>query len=127
MFEQDYVMRMVKEIARVLAKIIFNADSETIEEDLKEDKETQQKLTELFDMIDEGLINEAENIIFEILEKGNKTDLQIALQFYSYLNDKSDLFLEKHNFSREEILLGLRDVMAQYGVTGIVENWCQTP
>ena len=78
-------------------------------------------------MIDEGLINEAENIIFEILEKGNKTDLQIALQFYSYLNDKSDLFLEKHNFSREEILLGLRDVMAQYGVTGIVENWCQTP
>lgn len=127
MFEQDYVMRMVKEIARVLAKIIFNADSETIEEDLKEDKETQQKLTKLFDMIDEGLINEAENIIFEILEKGNKTDLQIALQFYSYLNDKSDLFLEKHNFSREEILSGLRDVMAQYGVTGIVENWCQTP
>ena len=127
MFEQDYVMRMIKEIARVLAKIIFNADSETIEEDLKEDKETQQKLTELFDMIDEGLINEAEDIIFEILEKGNKTDLQIALQFYSYLNDKSDLFLEKHNFSREEILSGLRDVMAQYGVTGIVENWCQTP
>ena len=126
MFEQDYVMRMIKEIARVLAKIIFNADSETIEEDLMEDKETQQKLTELFDMIDEGLINEAENIIFEILEKGNKTDLQIALQFYSYLNDKSDLFLEKHNFSREEILSGLRDVMAQYGVTGIVENWCQT-
>ena len=127
MFEQDYVMRMIKEIARVLAKIIFNADSETIEEDLKEDKETQQKLTKVFDMIDEGLINEAENIIFEILEKGNKTDLQIALQFYSYLNDKSDLFLEKHNFSREEILSGLRDVMAQYGVTGIVENWCQTP
>ena len=127
MFEQDYVMRMIKEIARVLAKIIFNADSETIEEDLKEDKETQQKLTELFDMIDEGLINEAEDIIFEILEKGNKTDLQIALQFYSYLNDKSDLFLEKHNFSREEILSGLRDVMAQYGVTGIAENWCQTP
>ena len=127
MFEQDYVMRMIKEIARVLAKIIFNADSETIEEDLKEDKETQQKLTKVFDMIDEGLINEAEDIIFEILEKGNKTDLQIALQFYSYLNDKSDLFLEKHNFSREEILSGLRDVMAQYGVTGIVENWCQTP
>ncbi len=127
MFEQDYVMRMIKEIARVLAKIIFNADSETIEEDLKEDKETQQKLTKVFDMIDEGLINEAENIIFEILERGNKTDLQIALQFYSYLNDKSDLFLEKHNFSREEILSGLRDVMAQYGVTGIVENWCQTP
>ena len=127
MFEQDYVMRMIKDIARVLAKILFNADSKTLEEDLKEDKETQQKLTELFDMIDEGLINEAENILFEILEKGNKTDLQIALQFYSYLSDKSDLFLEKHNFSREEILSGLRDVMAQYGVTGIVENWCQTP
>ena len=34
MFEQDYVMRMIKEIARVLAKILFHADSETIEEEL---------------------------------------------------------------------------------------------
>ena len=127
MFEQDYVMRMIKEIARVLAKILFNADSETIEEELTEDKETQQTLTELFDMIDEGLINEAENIIYEISEKGIKTDLQIVLQFYSYLNDKSDLFLEEHNFSREEILSGLRDVTAQYGVKGIVEIFLQYP
>ena len=37
MFEQDYVMRMIKEIARVLAKILFNSESETIEEYLLED------------------------------------------------------------------------------------------
>ena len=116
---------MIKEIARVLAKVFFNIDSKTIEEDLKEDKETEQMLTELFDMVDEGLINEAENIIFEIAEKGIKTDLQIALQFYSYLNDKSDLFLEEYNFSREEILSGLRDVTAKYGVKGIVEIFLQ--
>lgn len=125
MFEQDYIMRMIKEIARVLAKVLFNVDSKTIEEDLKEEKETEQMLTELFDMVDEGLINEAENIIFEIAEKGIRTDLQIALQFYSYLNDKSDLFLEEHNFSREEILSGLRDVTAKYGVHGIVEIFLQ--
>ena len=37
MFEQDYVMRMIKEIASVLAKILFNSESETIEEDLLEE------------------------------------------------------------------------------------------
>ena len=125
MFEQDYIMRMIKEIARVLAKVFFNIDSKTIEEDSKEDKETQQMLTELFDMVDEGLINEAENILFEMAEKGIKTDLQIVLQFYSYLNDKSDLFLEEHNVSREEILSGLSDVTAKYGVKGIVEIFLQ--
>ena len=127
MFEQDYVMRMIKEIARVLAKILFHADSETIEEELTEDKETQQTLTNLFDMIDEGLINEAENIVYEISEKGVKTDLQIVLQFYAYLNDKSDLFLEEHNFSREEILSGLTDVTAKYGVKGIAEIFLEYP
>ena len=125
LFEQDYIMRVIKEIARVLAKVLFNADSKAIVEDSKEDKETQQMLTELLDMVDEGLINESENIIFEMAEKGIKTDLQIVLQFYSYLNDKSDLFLEEHNFSREEILSGLSDVTAKYGVKGIIEIFLQ--
>ena len=35
MFEQDYIMRLVHEIARVLAKILFNIDSETVSEELE--------------------------------------------------------------------------------------------
>ena len=52
-------------------------------------------MDELFDMIDKGFINEAENRIYEITEDGNKTALEIALLFYFYLNDKPDEFLEK--------------------------------
>ena len=54
MFEQDYVMRMIKEIARVLAKILFNSESETIEEDLLEELKKAEMSKGLGSLIDEA-------------------------------------------------------------------------
>lgn len=45
----------------------------------------------------------------------------MALLFYSYLNDKENDFLEKHNYSREEIKTGLRTVISQYGLDSLGE------
>lgn len=39
----------------------------------------------------------------------------IALLFYSYLNDKTDEFLEANDFSREEIILGIENVTDRFG------------
>lgn len=76
-------------------------------------------------MVDAGSINEAENIIYEITENGAKVNLEIALLFYSYLNDKSDDFLEEHNFSRDEIKSGLKDISSRYGVGSFTEMFLQ--
>lgn len=43
----------------------------------------------------------------------------MALLFYSYLNDKSDEFLEAHNYGRDEIKAGLKDITVRYGVDGL--------
>ena len=121
MFEQDYVMRLIKEMVRAILKLLFNIDTDSPSAELLEDAEEQQTLDELLDMVDNGFINEAENKIYEITEEGKKTDLEIALLFYSYLNDKSDEFLETHNYNRDEIKDGLKDVTVRYRVDGFAE------
>lgn len=125
LFEQDYVMRLIKEMVKAILKLLFNIDTDSPSAELLEDAEEQQMLDELLDMVDNGLINEAENKIYEITEEGKKTDLEIALLFYSYLNDKSDEFLETHNYSRDEIKAGLKDVTVRYGVDGFAEMFLQ--
>lgn len=114
-------MRLIKEMVRAILKLLFNIDTDSPSAELLEDAEEQQTLDELLDMVDNGFINEAENKIYEITEKGKKTDLEIALLFYSYLNDKSDEFLEAHNYCRDEIKAGLKDVTVRYGVEGFAD------
>ena len=125
MFEQDYVMRLIKEMVRAILKLLFNIDTDSPSAELLEDAKEQQTLDELLDMVDNGFINEAENKIYEITEEGEKTDLEMALLFYSYLNDKSDDFLEAHNYSRDEIKAGLKAITARYGVDGFAEMFLQ--
>ena len=125
MFEQDYVMRLIKEMLRAILKLLFNIDTDSPSAELLEDAKEQQTLDELLDMVDNGFINEAENKIYEITEEGKKTDLEMALLFYSYLNDKSDEFLEAHNYGRDEIKAGLKDITVRYGVDGFAEMFLQ--
>lgn len=125
MFEQDYVMRLIKEMVRAILKLLFNIDTDSPSAELLEDAKEQQTLDELLDMVDNGFINEAENKIYEITEEGKKTDLEMALLFYSYLNDKSDEFLETHNYGRDEIKAGLKDITVRYGVDGFAEMFLQ--
>jgi len=122
LFEQDYVMRLIKEMVRAILKLLFNIDTDSPSAELLEDAKEQQTLDELLDMVDNGFIK---NKIYEITEEGKKTDLEMALLFYSYLNDKSDEFLEAHNYSRDEIKAGLKDITVRYGVDGFAEMFLQ--
>ena len=125
MFEQDYIMRYIKEMIRVLLKLVFHIDTDAPVIDLLENKKDKQTLELLLNLVDEGMIDNAENKIYEIIGDGNKQNLKVAILFYSYLNDKSDKFLEEHNFSRDEIKLGLQDVMERYGVGDFTEIFLQ--
>ena len=111
MFEQDYVMRLIKEMVRAILKLLFNIDTESPTVELLENKEEQETLENLLDMVDAGEINEAENRLYDLTSNTDVNSLEIALLFYSYLNDKTDDFLEANDFSRDEIKLGLENVV----------------
>ncbi len=121
MVEQDYITRQIREIARVLAKILFNVDSETVIEDIEDRLEENEIWKELQYMIDEGNINDAENYLDDLLSEGDTESVQIALLFYSYLNEKSEDFLEGNGFSKEEVKLGMENVAEGLGLNGLTD------
>jgi hypothetical protein len=114
-------MRLINEMVRVVLKLVFNIDTDSPSAELVKDSEEEQTLNELTDLVDAGCINEAENRIYEITEARNKKDLEVALLFYSYLNNQSDEYLEEHDFSRDEVKSGLKDITKRYGVDGFVD------
>lgn len=119
MFEQDYIMRQIKEMVRVLLRLIFKIDMETASSQLLDEAEDKATLDLLLELVDSGNIDEAENRVDEMTEDCRNSDLKIALLFYSHLNDKSDEFLEAHNFSREEVKEGIKDLTSKYDITGM--------
>jgi hypothetical protein len=124
-FEQDYVMRLIKEMVRAILKLVFNIDTDSPISELLEDSEEKATLNKLLDMIDEGKVNEAENEIYEMTENLDKNYLEVALLFYSYLNDKSEEFLEENNFSRDEVKEGLETIVSRYGLNSIASVFLQ--
>lgn len=114
-YEKDYIMRLIHGIAQVLARLLLGKQMEQEGEIASAlSREAAKKDETLRRMIDEGQINEAEEILFDILENAIWEDKQkaaLALSFYDHVNEKEDEFLEKANFSREEIIEGLEDAM----------------
>ena len=125
MFEQDYVMRLIKEMVRAILKLLFNIDTESPTVDLLENREEKEALENLLDMVDAGKINEAENKLFDLTDDATVNDLKIALLFYSYLNDKTDDFLETNDFSRDEIKSGLENVADRFGLNSIAKMFLE--
>ena len=121
MVEQDYIIRMIKEMVRVILKLLFNIDLDSPTTELFKNEQKQSLLNDLLNRIDEGDINNAENELFSIIENREKEDFEIAILFYSYLNDMDEDFLLEHDFSREEVKSGLQAILSKYGFKGITD------
>ncbi len=121
MFEQDYIMRLIKEMVRMILKILFNIDTDSPTTELLSETWERECLENLLTLVDNGNINEAENKIYELISNKNMENLKIALLFYSYLNGKTDDFLEKNNFNRKEVEDGLKGVISKYGLENLTD------
>lgn len=82
MFEQDYVMRLIKDMVRAILKLLFNIDTESPTVELLENKEEKETLENLLDMVDAGKINEAEDRLFDLVSDTDMKSLEIALSGY---------------------------------------------
>ena len=117
MFEEDYIMRQIREMVRMLLKLLFQMDMEEDSEELLRGTKENEVLRELLEMVDDGRINEAENRVYELCEDGEMANLKVMLLFYDYLNGKSDEYLEECEFSREELKEDMRDLLAGFGLS----------
>ncbi len=123
MFEQDYIVRLIKEMVRAVLRLLFKSDIDLPAEELLKDTEKRSMLENLLDKIDAGNIDEAENELSDMVDGKDREGLTAALLFYSHLNEKDDAFLKAHDFSREEIKAGLADVAECYGLGSVAETF----
>ena len=123
MFEEDYIMRQIREMVRMLLKLLFQMDLEEDSEELLRGTKENEVLRELLEMVDDGRINEAENRVYELCEDGEMANLKVMLLFYDYLNGKSDEYLEECEFNREELKEDMRDLLAGFGLSDMAETF----
>ena len=126
--QNDYLMRLIGELIRAAAKIAFG---KTVQWNLYRDQASGipegrwEQYEELMRMVDAGEINEAENLLTDRLEPGDPEYLQIALMFYDRLNQESDEFLEEHDFSKQEVLDGVKSVSYTHQMCIRDSSYCQ--
>ncbi|WP_026663000.1 DUF6483 family protein [Butyrivibrio proteoclasticus] len=120
--EKDYIMRIIKEMVRVLFSLMLGKKYVAVEMERDNGYEVSgRKLAELLEMIDRGEINKAENLLLESLDYSDKNSIAAAAMFYQYLSEKGEEFLIEHDFSREEVLDGISRLMRQAGYADVID------
>lgn len=123
--EKDYIMRIIKETVRLLFSLMLGKNYVSVEQELKNKYEVSGRtLDDLLSMADDGKINEAENIILDGIDYSSKNEVAAAALFYQHLSEMEQNFLDQNNYSQEEALDGLKQVVEEAGygnLAGIVE------
>ena len=119
--EKDYIMRMIKEMVRILFSLIYGKKYVSVEFEKENKYEVSGKnLKNFLDMIDSGQINEAENILLDNIDYANNDEVMAAALFYQYLSEKDSEFLINNNYTKEEVLSGFKQLLVQSGYNNLL-------
>lgn len=120
--EKDYIMRIIKEMVRILFSLMLGKQYKSVELPEENKYEVSGKaLEELKKMVDQGLVNEAENILLENIDYTKKEEILAAILFYQHVGEKDNDFLTLHNYSKEEALDGLKALAEKAGYGEMAE------
>ena len=119
--EKDYIVRMIKEMVRVLFSLAFGKKYVSVELEKENKYEVSGKnLKNFLNMIDLGQINEAENILLDSIDYTNKNEVMAVALFYQYLSEKDNQFLENNNYTKEEVLSGFKQLLMKSGYSDLL-------
>ena len=119
--EKDYIMRMIKEMVRVLFSLAFGKEYVSVELEKENKYEISGKnLKNFLNMIDLGQINEAENILLDSIDYTNKNEVMAVALFYQHLSEKDSEFLENNNYTKEEVLSGFKQLLMKSGYSDLL-------
>ena len=119
MLKNDYIMRKIEEWISMILEFVFKIDKNSSPEKLLKLEEIKEVLKDLKSKIDIGNINKAEDSLFEMLKHKTQDSLLIGLLFYSYLNEKDSKFLNEHDFERDEIKTGIKDLLNEFNMNNL--------
>lgn len=119
--EKDYIMRMIKEMVRVLFSLMLG--KQYTQAELPQENKysvSGRSLGDLKEMADRGQINEAENLLLENLDYEDREEVAAAILFYEYVSRKEEHFLKEHGYSLEEVYDGMMRLAERAGYGDMV-------
>lgn len=117
-------MRLINEIVWTTLRLIFGRDfGKDKEADLPIELSEQYKRLAL--MVDDGEIDSAENILIDSLDVNNLKYLQMGLMLYLHMNERTEAYLKEHDFSKKEILDGVKYLVNFYGYGSLMESFVE--
>ena len=117
-YQEDWLMRQIEAMVSAIISFLLHKStkSENIEAKINfSDTIDPDKRDVVIAFLQKGKICEAENWLYENIDKNDTAWLKAAVYFYNEINKLSDEYLTAHDFSREEIEDGLSEVCGLYG------------
>lgn len=118
--EKDYIIRLINEVIRTAVSLMLGKEfGKDKDADLPVEYTVEYKRLAL--MVDDGDIDSAENILIDHLHADDLKYFQMGLMLYLHMNEKSESFLKDHDFSKKEILDGVKYLINYYGYGSLME------
>jgi len=97
MFEQDWIMRQIREISKMIAHVMLNAEVQSTVAELPQ--EERDLADDLINKMKSGKVQEAVNEVNSLADSNTRSNLMIGLEFYTSLSDMDEDFLEAGGYS----------------------------
>jgi len=97
MFEQDWIMRQIREISKMIAHVMLNAEVQSTVAELPQ--EERDLADDLINKMKSGKVQEAVNEVNSLADSNTRSNLMIGLEFYTRLSDMEEDFLEANGYS----------------------------
>lgn len=115
-FQDDWMLRQIEMITRHVAMMIFHKRAVRYELSSSEMlSETDELHLKLDGLIREGKLCEAEDLLFDNLMFTDRY-IELAVDFYTRLNQLTDQELENGGFTRDEVYDGYVEILMLLGV-----------
>ena len=115
--QQDWLMRQIEIMTKAITQLLFGKGGKEcmIEEEFEQEQSVKLK-KRLDDLLEDGQLGKAEDLLFFELDEGDISILAVAVYFYQRANKMTDEELEAQGFTRSELWEGLGEAVERYGL-----------
>lgn len=115
--QQDWLMRQIEMmISMILRLFLRESPQDSVLPNEFHQQGTEELAGWLSALLRQGQLGKAEDLLFEHLDPEEKSIFVTAMDFYRQANALTDEELVAQDFTREELLEGLSQVVKRYGL-----------
>ena len=119
MFEQDYIMRQIKEMTAIIAKIMFGVNDRKSFYMLQEVE--RQKVHALVTQVKNGEPKEAVLDLDRLTDNNTKENMMIGLEFYAQLSDLDEEYFINSGYSFGNMRDDFENFAKKFGMEQMTE------